>query len=122
MSFVEIVHRQTFSPNKWKAIRELHYVSSTKMGLQFKQRFWEREGFQGGKLMTDLPIRFAAYPSHLIGTAGNGIIMASYTWKDDTLSWDNLKEGDRIRNALDNLAVVHGNQVYEYFLTGASHS
>ncbi|WP_395858149.1 FAD-dependent oxidoreductase [Cytobacillus firmus] len=55
MSFVEIVHRQTFSPNKWKAIRELHYVSSTKMGLQFKQRFWEREGFQGGKLMTDLP-------------------------------------------------------------------
>ncbi|RBP95973.1 flavin-dependent amine oxidoreductase [Cytobacillus firmus] len=48
--------------------------------------------------------------------------MASYTWKDDTLSWDNLKEGDRIRNALDNLSVVHGNQVYEYFLTGASHS
>lgn len=122
LSFVEIVPRQSFSPNKWKAIRELHYVSSTKIGLQFKQRFWEREGLQGGKLMTDLPIRFAAYPSHLIGSAGSGIIMASYTWEDDTLSWDNLKEGDRIRNALDNLAVVHGNQVYEYFLTGASHS
>ncbi|MBU8729582.1 flavin monoamine oxidase family protein [Cytobacillus firmus] len=122
LSFVEIVPRQSFSPNKWKAIRELHYVSSTKIGLQFKQRFWEREGLQGGKLMTDLPIRFAAYPSHLIGSSGSGIIMASYTWEDDTLSWDNLKEGDRIRNALDNLAVVHGNQVYEYFLTGASHS
>ncbi|MGV3263663.1 flavin monoamine oxidase family protein [Cytobacillus pseudoceanisediminis] len=122
LSFVEIVPRQSLSPNKWKAIRELHYVSSTKIGLQFKQRFWEREGLQGGKLMTDLPIRFAAYPSHLIGSSGSGIIMASYTWEDDTLSWDNLKEGDRIRNALDNLAVVHGNQVYEYFLTGASHS
>ncbi|MBU8769704.1 flavin monoamine oxidase family protein [Cytobacillus oceanisediminis] len=122
LSFVEIVPRQSFSPNKWKAIRELHYVSSTKIGLQFKQRFWEREGLQGGKLMTDLPIRFAAYPSHLIGSSGSGIIMASYTWEDDTLSWDNLQEGDRIRNALDNLAVVHGNQVYEYFLTGASHS
>jgi monoamine oxidase len=122
LSFVEIVPRQSFSPNKWKAIRELHYVSSTKIGLQFKQRFWEREGLQGGKLMTDLPIRFAAYPSHLIGSSGSGIIMASYTWEDDTLSWDNLQEGDRIRNALANLAVVHGNQVYEYFLTGASHS
>ncbi|URT69135.1 flavin monoamine oxidase family protein [Cytobacillus firmus] len=122
LSFVEVVPRHSFSHNKWKAIRELHYVSSTKIGLQFKKRFWEREGLQGGKLMTDLPIRFAAYPSHLIGSSGSGVIMASYTWEDDTLSWDNLKEGDRIRNALDNLAVVHGNQVYGHFLTGASHS
>jgi monoamine oxidase len=122
LSFVEIVPRHSFSHNKWKAIRELHYVASTKIGLQFKQRFWEREGIHGGKMMTDLPIRYAAYPSHLIGSTGSGIILASYTWEDDTLSWDNLEEGDRIRNALDNMATVHGKQVYEHFLTGASHS
>lgn len=122
LHFVEIVPRHSFSHIKWRAIREMHYVPSTKIGLQFKQRFWEHEGIRGGKLMTDLPIRFAAYPSHLIGSTGSGIILASYTWEDDTLSWDNLKEGDRIRNALDNLAAIHGKQVYEHFLTGASHS
>ncbi|MCQ6265151.1 flavin monoamine oxidase family protein [Fictibacillus sp. WQ 8-8] len=122
LSFVEIEPRNLFSHDKWKAIRELHYVASTKIGLQFKKRFWEREGIHGGKLMTDLPIRFANYPSHLIGSTGSGIILASYTWEDDTLSWDNLPEGDRIRNALDNLATVHGKQMYDDFLTGASHS
>ncbi|MBT2686855.1 flavin monoamine oxidase family protein [Bacillus sp. ISL-47] len=122
LSFVEVEPRHSFSHNKRKAIRELHYVASTKIGLQFKQRFWEQEGIRGGKMMTDLPIRFAAYPSHLIGSTGSGIILASYTWEDDTLSWDNLKEGDRIRNALNNMATVHGKQVYDLFLTGASHS
>jgi monoamine oxidase len=122
LSFVEIEPRHSFSHYKWKAIRELHYVSSTKIGLQFKRRFWEKEGIRGGKMMTDLPIRFAYYPSHLIGSTGSGIILASYTWEDDTLPWDNLPEGDRIRNALDNLATVHGQQVYEHFLTGASFS
>ncbi|MGG1572495.1 flavin monoamine oxidase family protein [Fictibacillus sp. NRS-1165] len=120
LSFVET--QPAFSHHKRKAIRELHYVSSTKIGLQFKERFWEKEGIRGGKLMTDLPIRFAYYPSHLIGSTGSGIILASYTWEDDTLSWDNLPEGDRIRNALDNLSLIHGNQIYSRFLTGASHS
>lgn len=120
LPFIEITPRDSFSHHKWKAIRELHYVSSTKIGLQFKNRFWEREGIRGGKMMTDLPIRFAYYPSHLIGSTGSGIILASYTWEDDTLSWDNLSEEDRIRNALDNLKTVHGQQVDETFLTGAS--
>jgi monoamine oxidase len=122
LSFVEVEPRNSFSHQKWKAIRELHYVSSTKIGLQFKQRFWEREGIRGGKMMSDLPIRFTYYPSHLIGSTGSGIVLASYTWEDDTLSWDNLPEGDRIRNALDNMATVHGEQIYDLFLTGASHS
>lgn len=122
LSFVEIEPRNSFSHNKWRAIRELHYVSSTKIGIQFKRRFWESEGIRGGKMMTDLPIRFAYYPSHLIGSTGSGIILASYTWEDDTLPWDILPERDRIRNALDNLATVHGKQVYEHFITGASHS
>jgi monoamine oxidase len=122
LTFVDIEPRDSFSHHKRQAIRELHYVSSTKIGLQFKRRFWEKEGLHGGKMMTDLPIRFAYYPSHLISSTSSGIILASYTWEDDTLSWDNLPEGDRIRNALDNMATVHGKQVYDDFLTGASHS
>ncbi|GGE31518.1 putative L-amino-acid oxidase YobN [Pullulanibacillus camelliae] len=122
LKFVEIEPRHSFSHNKRKAIRELHYVPSTKIGLQFRHRFWEGEGLKGGSLATDLPIRFAYYPSHLIGSTGSGIVLASYTWEDDTLSWDNIPEPDRIRNALDNLATVHGEQIYDDFLVGASHS
>lgn len=121
LSFVDIEPRNSFSHNKLKAIRQLHYVASTKIGLQFKRRFWEKEGVSGGRMMTDLPIKYAYYPSHLIGSTGSGIILASYTWEDDTLPWANISEGDRIRNALDNLATVHGDQVYDNFITGAAH-
>lgn len=79
LPFVEIEPRNSFSHNKWKAIRQLHYVASTKIGLQFKRRFWEAEGVSGGRMMTDLPIKYAYYPSHLIGSTGSGIILASYT-------------------------------------------
>lgn len=122
LDFVDVEPQHTFSHEKYKAIRELHYVPATKIGLQFRRRFWEDDGIQGGKLSTDLPIRFAYYPSHLIGSSGSGIILASYTWQDDTLSWDNLPEEDRIRNALNNLATIHGDKVYKEFLVGASHS
>ncbi|WLD94393.1 flavin monoamine oxidase family protein [Alkalihalobacillus sp. AL-G] len=120
LSFVDIVPRNSFSHKKWQAIRELHYVPSTKIGLQFRNRFWEREGIEGGKMMTDLPIRFAYYPSHLIGTMGSGVILASYTWEDDALPWDSLPEEDRIRNAMDNLATVHGKHIYTDFITGTT--
>lgn len=122
LNFIEVYPRESFSYNKWKAIRELHYVPSTKIGLQFKTRFWEKEGKVGGKLTTDLPIRFAYYPSNHNGTNGSGIILASYTWEDDALIWDSMSEEDRILNALKDLAIIHGDQVYTEYITGYTHS
>ncbi|MEH7349123.1 flavin monoamine oxidase family protein [Gottfriedia acidiceleris] len=122
LNFIEVVPRNSFSYDKWKAIRELHYVPSTKIGLQFKSRFWEKDGTLGGKLITDLPIRFAYYPSNHNGKNGSGIVLASYTWEDDALIWDSMSENDRIMNALSNLATIHGNQVYTEFITGYTHS
>ena len=122
LSFIEIEPRNSFSHNKWKAIRELHYAASTKIGLQFRQRFWEREGIFGGKLSTDLPIRFAYYPNSMFNRSESGLLLASYTWEDDATLWDILPEQDRIQNALKNLEKVHGKQVYDQFLTGASYS
>ncbi|WP_285767124.1 flavin monoamine oxidase family protein [Peribacillus sp. SI8-4] len=122
LSFIEIEPRNSFSHNKWKAIRELHYAASTKIGLQFRQRFWEREGIYGGKLSTDLPIRFAYYSNHLFRRSESGLLLASYTWEDDATLWDILPEEERIQNALKNLEKVHGKQVYDQFLTGTSYS
>jgi monoamine oxidase len=122
LQFVEIEPRDSFSENKWKAIRELHYVGSTKTGIQFKNRFWEREGMYGGQTVTDLPIKYNQYPSHDLGTTGPGVILASYTWEDDAIPWDSLGDGERLEYVLKNLATIHGKQVYREFQTGTSHS
>ncbi|MEB3751903.1 flavin monoamine oxidase family protein [Geobacillus sp. FSL W8-0032] len=122
LQFVDIEPRHSFSENKWKAIRELHYAGSTKTGIQFKTRFWEKEGMFGGKTVSDLPIRYTQYPSQGIGTLGPGVVLASYTWEDDTIPWDSLSDEERLEYTLKNLAVIHGEQVYREFETGTSHS
>ncbi|PET35986.1 amine oxidase, partial [Bacillus sp. AFS001701] len=61
-NFVDVLPFESFSYNKWKVIRELHYADSTKIALQFKTKFWEKLGLFGGKLTTDLPIKFSYFP------------------------------------------------------------
>ena len=122
MKFIDVKPRHSFSHSKWKAIRELHYVIDTKIGIEFKSRFWERAGQSGGRTITDLPIRFTYYPSHGIGTPGPAVILASYTLGDDVMPWDGLPNEERIRFVLKNLAVIHGDQVYREFVRGTSFS
>ncbi|QUW23940.1 flavin monoamine oxidase family protein [Sporosarcina sp. Marseille-Q4063] len=122
LQFIEIEPRNSFSENKWKAIRELNYVGSTKTGIQFKNRFWEKEGMYGGQTVTDLPIAYSQYPSTRLGTPGPGTILASYTWGDDALIWDSMNSENRLGYTLKNLAEIHGEQVYREFVTGTSFS
>lgn len=121
LNFVEVEPHNAFSYNKWKAIHQLHYVASTKIGIQFKRRFWEEEGTFGGQTITDLPIRFSYLPSHGFGEP-TGVVLASYTWEDDTLPWDSLTDRERVEQALENLAAIYGERVYREFVTGTSYS
>ncbi|KEK24113.1 flavin monoamine oxidase family protein [Bacillus gaemokensis] len=120
--FVEVEPYHLFSYYKRRAIRELNYIAATKIAIEFKSRFWEREGQYGGKSITDLPIRFTYYPSYGIHTSGPAVVLASYTWADEALIWDSLSNRDRIRYALKSLAQIYGNQVYKEFVSGASFS
>ncbi|PEC50947.1 amine oxidase [Bacillus sp. AFS077874] len=120
LRFVKVEPYDSFSYMKRKAIREINYLSATKIGVEFKSRFWEKEGQQGGKSITDLPIRFTYYPSLGIGTQGGAVILASYTWADESLTWGSLSEDDRIQYVLKDLAEIYGPQVYNEFVTGAS--
>jgi monoamine oxidase len=122
LRFVKIEPYDSFSYYKRAAIRELNYMASTKIGIEFKSRFWEKEGQQGGKSITDLPIRFSYYPSYGIGTPGPAVIIASYTWADEALTLESLPERERIQYALMNLAEIYGPQVYSEFVTGTSYS
>lgn len=122
LQFVEIEPVTSFSSEKWKAIRQLHYVNSTKIGIQFSNRFWEREGMYGGMASSDLPITYTQYPSRDLGSKGSGVVLASYTWEDDAIPWESLANQDRIKQALKSLATIHGKQVYYAFQTGTSFS
>lgn len=114
------------------AIRNLHYENSTKIALEFKERFWEEEGIHGGNSVTDLPIRWVYYPSdeerpHNINNikSSRGILLASYTWGDDSLRWGSLNHDDRIRFALRDIAKLHKipeSKCEELLVGGMSHS
>jgi len=122
LRFVTIEPFASFSYYKRRAIREINYMAATKVGLEFKNRFWERFGQYGGKSITDLPIRFTFYPSQGIGTNQPAVVLASYTWADEAMTWNGLSNEDRIQFALKNLAEIFGDQVYYEFVTGTSYS
>ncbi|MED1741105.1 flavin monoamine oxidase family protein [Bacillus swezeyi] len=122
LRFVKVEPYDSFSYYKRRAIRELNYIAATKIAIEFKSRFWENAGQRGGKSITDLPIRFSYYPSRGIGSNGHAVVLASYTWADEALTWDSLSEGERLRYTLSNLSEIYGNIVYAEFVSGASFS
>uniref|UniRef100_A0A3Q2STS1 Amine oxidase n=1 Tax=Fundulus heteroclitus TaxID=8078 RepID=A0A3Q2STS1_FUNHE len=100
------------SAQKMEALRSVHYDSSTKILLTFSERFWERDGIRGGKSVTDGPSRFIYYPSH--GFPGNdsiGVLLASYTWSDDSLLLLGASDEELKELALRDLAALHGEGV-----------
>ncbi|KZE67156.1 amine oxidase [Fictibacillus phosphorivorans] len=121
LNFVDIEPFESVSYYKRKAIRELHYVPSIKIGIEFKHRFWEKNGLKGGKTVTDLATRFTHYPSHNRQDTSSGVVIGSYTWEDDTFPWRSSSNEMKIKETLKYLAQFHGKDVYHYFVTGASH-
>jgi monoamine oxidase len=122
LNFVHIEPFHSLSYYKRKAIRELHYVPSTKIGIEFKHRFWEKNGLTGGKSVTDFPSRFTHYPSKNKPGVSSGIVLGSYTWEDDSVPWRSVSNEMRIKETLHFLSHFHGEQVYHHFVTGHAHS
>ncbi|WP_096434499.1 flavin monoamine oxidase family protein [Alteribacter populi] len=120
--FIEVEPRDSLSYLKWKVIQTLHYVPSVKIGLEFKEKFWEKDGMRGGNLTTDLPIQFLYYPSHDIGKPGPGVLHASYSWGDNARLWESRTEEERIRQTLNYLSAIHGEEVLDLYLGGATFS
>jgi monoamine oxidase len=115
-----IEHR--FSHEKERAIRQLNYHASTKILLQVRDRFWERDDgiVGGGASVTDLPIRRMNYPPDDPSTR-RGVLLASYTWGQDALQWGAMDEETRIEEALDDVEHIHP-RIRQEFEVGASHA
>ena len=120
--------RNVLPPERLHAIRNLHYENATKIILEFSRRFWEKDKqIYGGRSITDLPIRWTYYPSVRQSPVNSdrGLLLASYTWGDDSLRWGPLNETDRIRFALRDLAELHNitqDECQKLLVGGMSHS
>ncbi|XP_061566078.1 L-amino-acid oxidase-like [Cololabis saira] len=100
------------SVRKMEAMRGVHYESSTKILLTFREKFWENDGIKGGKSITDRPSRYIYYPSHSFpGNGSIGVLLASYTWSDDSLLFQGASDEDLKELALRDLVHIHGEHV-----------
>ncbi|OPJ79455.1 L-amino-acid oxidase [Patagioenas fasciata monilis] len=94
------------SVSKTNALRSVHYASSTKIALACSERFWEKDGIHGGQSITDRPSRFIYYPNHNF-SSGVGVILASYTWNDDSEFFLPLTDDECLDLVFQDLAYIH---------------
>lgn len=89
-------------------INAVPYAASTKVGLQFKRRFWEEdEHIYGGITYTDLPIRVIAYPNTGYHSAGPGVLLGGYMFGPNAFEFTSLAPADRVRQAVEYGAQIH---------------
>ncbi|KFU84381.1 L-amino-acid oxidase, partial [Chaetura pelagica] len=94
------------SPPKTQALRSIHYAGATKIILVCSQKFWEQDGIRGGPSITDHPSRFIYYPNHNF-SSGVGVILASYTWNEDSLFFLSLSDQACLDVVYQDLAEIH---------------
>jgi monoamine oxidase len=90
------------------ALNSLQPMSTAKMGLQFRRRFWEEDDrIFGGITDTNLDIGTIWYPSH--GYLGErGVLIGYYNYFDHSDAYAALSPLERERRALEQGAKVHG--------------
>lgn len=98
-----------------KAIGNIHYQPSTKVVLQCKTRFWEKEVGQGGFSKTDLPIGQLHYPSPNDPRIPNGRgLLVCYTWEQDALIFGSQSETEAVESAVREITKIHPEMKNEF--------
>jgi monoamine oxidase len=98
-----------------EAIDAVPYLAATKIGLEFKRRFWEEdEAIYGGISFTDLPIQQISYPSTGYGRPGRGVLLGAYMFGAYAYEFTSLPPAERIEKALEYGARIHPQYRAEY--------
>jgi monoamine oxidase len=108
--FIALGHIETTGLDVRKAfnLRNVYYGRAHKIFLSFTRRWWIDEGITHGASITDLPIRQVVYtPAGQDPSGQRGVLIGSYAWEQDSMSWSNLSEQERISQALEDLAKIH---------------
>ena len=123
---LNIIRQLTFQPplnsSISGSIADVYYCPSTKIMLQCKERFWQKEGITGGTSFTDLPISMLQYPTKLSGDkdTDRGVLMV-YTWKQEALLFGSQSEKSAIQVAIDQIKKIHP-EIVEQFEVGGVQS
>jgi monoamine oxidase len=99
-----------------RAIDAVPYMSSVKIGLQFKRRFWEEdEAIYGGISYTNLPIRQIAYPNTGFNRSGRGVLLGGYLFDGpNAYEFSSMPPAERVARAIDYGARLHPQYKAEY--------
>jgi monoamine oxidase len=96
-----------FSSDASRAIDSVVYMSTGKIGLQFKRRFWEEdEGIYGGITHTNNQLTQIFYPSYDY-LSGKGILIGYYNFNEKAVATGNLPYEQREQLALDKGSLIH---------------
>jgi len=96
-----------FSSDASRAIDSVVYMSTGKIGLQFKRRFWEEdEGIYGGITHTNNQLTQIFYPSYDY-LSGKGILIGYYNFNEKAVTTGNLSYQEREQFALDKGSLIH---------------
>jgi monoamine oxidase len=110
----------TVGPKMQRAINNLSYSSSIKVGLQFKRRFWEEdEQIYGGITYTNQPNSQIGYPSTSYFSSGKGVLLGAYTFGPASIHYASMTPDERVQKTLEYGAKIHP-QYPKEFETGAS--
>jgi monoamine oxidase len=91
------------------------YVASTKVGLQFKRRFWEEdERIYGGVTYTDLPITMISYPMQGQNLPDKGVLLGAYAFGPNSYTFASLDPAERVREAVRLGAQIHPQYTKEF--------
>ena len=96
-----------FGSDASRAIDSIVYMSTGKIGLQFKRRFWEEdEGIYGGITHTNNQLTQIFYPSYDY-LSGKGILIGYYNFNEKAVATGNLSYAEREKLALDKGSLIH---------------
>ena len=96
-----------FSSDASRAIDEIVYMNTGKIGLQFRRRFWEEdEGIYGGITHTNNQLTQIFYPSYDY-LSGKGILIGYYNFNEKARVTGELSYAQRERLALEKGVLIH---------------
>jgi monoamine oxidase len=101
-----------FSSDASRAIDSIVYMSTGKIGLQFKRRFWE-EDIYGGITHTNNQLTQIFYPSYDY-LSGKGILIGYYNFNEKAVATGNLSYDEREQLALDKGSLIHPQYSQEF--------
>ncbi|WAR21970.1 YOBN-like protein [Mya arenaria] len=106
------------TPQLSDAITDMNYAASTKIMLQSRERFWEKQGIIGGFSKTNMTIGQLHYPGYEadqedkddkddhVREDKRGILMV-YTWGTDALILGSQTHQEAIQTAVNQISKIH---------------